>query len=38
MAITEIEDKIEDIIEQDNHEEFIFDFLSVTSLNQPLPN
>ena len=29
MAITEIEDKIEDIIEQDNHEEFIFDFLSV---------
>ena len=29
MAISEIEDKIEDIIEQDNHEEFIFDFLSV---------
>ena len=29
MAITEIEDKIEDIIGQDNHGEFIFDFLSV---------
>lgn len=29
MAITEIEDKIENIIEQDNHEEFIYDFLSV---------
>ncbi|MBB1085882.1 class I SAM-dependent DNA methyltransferase [Limosilactobacillus fastidiosus] len=29
MAITEIEDRIQNIIEQDNHEQFIYDFLSV---------
>lgn len=29
MAITEIEDRISDIINQDNHEQFIYDFLSV---------
>lgn len=29
MAITEIEDHISDIINQDNHEQFIYDFLSV---------
>ena len=29
MAITEIEDRISDIITQDNHDQFIYDFLSV---------
>ena len=29
MAITEIEDKISDIINNDNKDEFIYDFLSV---------
>lgn len=29
MAITEIEDRITDIINQDNRDEFIYDFLSV---------
>ncbi|WP_283586433.1 class I SAM-dependent DNA methyltransferase [Limosilactobacillus vaginalis] len=29
MAITEIEDRIQSIIEQDNYEQFIYDFLSV---------
>lgn len=29
MAITEIEDRITDIINQDNHEQFIYDFLNV---------
>lgn len=29
MAITEIEDRISDIINQDNHEQFIYDFLNV---------
>ena len=29
MAITEIEDRIQNIIEEDNHKQFIYDFLSV---------
>lgn len=29
MAITEIEDRISDIINQDNHEQFIYDFLNI---------
>lgn len=29
MAITEIEDRITDIINQNNRDEFIYDFLSV---------
>ena len=29
MAITEIEDRITDIINEDNRDEFIYDFLSV---------
>ena len=28
MIITEIEDKITDIIHHDNHDEFIYDFLN----------
>lgn len=38
MIITEIEDRITDIIHHDNHDEFIYDFLSIylstTSLKQ----
>ncbi len=29
MIITEIEDRITDIIHHDNHDEFIYDFLSI---------